>query len=247
MLGRRPGCRTGSGAAWRRGRSRSSSLGRPPGLVVAQDEGAVRPPVDAVDLAGDPQRPAVAEVDRERLLRWGSPGAPSRADAEADLEVGGDGVARGGGLALQPLQHRGVELRALPLPEDREPRRAARHQGVEPLVGQRQQPGARLRRVADGQLRRGRAARAGTAPPPRGRCCRARAGSSRLRSSGSCAGSSRRTYWSRYRNPQRENAARRLAEMGRSAVTGSSLRRPPPRRRRPRRRAARRRRGRRRA
>ena len=73
-------------------------------LVVAQHE-AVGAPVDAVDLAGDAQRPAVAEVDLERLGVVRLLRVPLLAEAEAHLEVGGGRPLGDRRLAREPGLH----------------------------------------------------------------------------------------------------------------------------------------------
>ena len=156
--------------------------------------------------------------------RWGSPVADSRETPKAELEVGRDRALPAVQLALEPLAQVGLEAGALLLPQGGEPRRARPHQGVEVLVGQLVQAAAHLRTVAERELaavaplaqellrhlvedaaalERIEARAAPPAPPPARAAARTAAGTG--------SRSARTT-------------ARRLAEMGRAAVTGSSLR-----------------------
>ena len=170
------GRRTGSAAACRRGRCRRRPSGRGRSCSRA-GRGRPRAAVDAVDLPGDAQRPAVAEVDLERLGVVRLLVVARLAEPEAQLEVGGRRPRGGGRLARQPAparsrgsarfsrSHSSVKRGGLP---------ATRPSSASSAISR--EPRARRPRCRAPAARRGRAARAGTARPRGGRGRRARAG-----------------------------------------------------------------------
>ena len=175
------------------------------GLVVAQDEARPRGGRSGRSCPETRSDAAVAEVDLERLgvVRLLRVARPRRGRSSA--RSGRASSARGGcRLAPQPALHRLVEAALLALPEQREARRAARHEALERLLGHLR-AGARAARL--GVAHRQLAAVAPLAQEALGHPVeevaaleRARSGA---RSSGSGAGWRRSTFCSRYRKPQR--------------------------------------------
>ena len=152
--------------------SKSPGLGGAARLVVAHDEAAVRPPIDAVDLPGDGQRATIPQIDTERLREVGLPGRRLAGEAEAHLEVDGHGCGVTC-LAIQPQDERVLEALALALPQHAEAREGPRPR-TPPSCARRSRldapspPGWRVRGAVPCRV-----ARARIAPPPRGRASRA--------------------------------------------------------------------------
>src|SRR6185436_6085746 len=88
----------------------------------------------------------------ERLREMGLAGSGLPREAEAQLEVGGHGLASALHLAMEPVAHRGLEARALLGPEGGEARRALPHERVQVYVRDLLEPPACVRGVAQGKL-----------------------------------------------------------------------------------------------
>src|SRR5437762_247432 len=73
-------------------------------------------------------------------------------EAEAQLEVGGHGLAPALHLAVEPVAHRGLEARALLRPEGGEARGILLHERIQLRVREPLQAPPALRRVAQGEL-----------------------------------------------------------------------------------------------